>query len=178
MRCPFCNNHDTIVKDSRTTDDFTTIKRRRSCVECGSRFTTFERVQLRDLTVIKKDGRRVPFDREKLIRSVSSAMHKHSLDSQKIERLVTSVVRQLELEGDVEVVSTHIGEMVMQSLYTVDPVAYIRFASIYQDFISAQNFIDCISTMQHSLTDDCEKEKEKSPSSPALVSSQHFIKES
>lgn len=154
MRCPFCNHHDTAVKDSRTTDDQTAIRRRRSCIECGSRFTTFERIHLRELIVIKKDGRHVPFDRDKLSRAVSSAMHKHSLDIQKIERIVSSVVRQLELCGESEIKSTHIGEIVMQSLYNVDPVAYIRFASIYQDFESTKNFIDCISSMQQTAQED------------------------
>lgn len=153
MRCPFCNHHDTVVKDSRNTDDQNSIRRRRSCNECGSRFTTYERVQLRDLIVVKKDGRQVPFDRDKLMRAVSSAMHKHSIDPQKIERLVNSVVRQLEVSGDTEILSTKIGEIVMRHLYNVDPVAYVRFASIYQDFVSEKDFIDCISTMTQSAHD-------------------------
>ncbi len=148
MRCPFCGHSDTSVKDSRTTDDQAAIRRRRICSECGSRFTTFERIQLRDLMVVKKNGEHVPFDREKLVRSVSSAMQKHSLDPDKIERIVSSIVRQLETSGETDI-STHvIGEMVMRSLFNLDPVAYVRFASIYKDFANVHDFIDCISLME------------------------------
>lgn len=147
MRCPFCGHSDTSVKDSRTTDDQAAIRRRRICGECGSRFTTFERIQLRDLMVVKKNGEHVPFDREKLVRSVSSAMQKHSLDPDKIERIISSIIRQLETSGETDI-STHvIGEMVMRSLFNLDPVAYVRFASIYKDFANVQDFIDCISSM-------------------------------
>lgn len=163
MQCPFCNHPDTAVKDSRTTDDLTAIRRRRSCPECGSRFTTFEHVHLRDLTVIKKDGRKIPFDRDKLVRSVSSAMHKHALDLPKIEKLVSSVIRQLELWGDSDIPSTQIGEMVMQRLYDVDPVAYVRFASIYQKFSSIQDFIHCISSMQHEHEQESGHTSEEKP---------------
>lgn len=148
MRCPFCGHSDTSVKDSRTTDDQAAIRRRRICGECGSRFTTFERIQLRDLMVVKKNGEHVPFDREKLVRSVSSAMQKHSLDPNKIERIISSIIRQLETSGETDI-STHvIGEMVMRSLFNLDPVAYVRFASIYKDFANVQDFIDCISSME------------------------------
>jgi transcriptional repressor NrdR len=148
MRCPFCGHSDTSVKDSRTTDDQAAIRRRRICGECGSRFTTFERIQLRDLMVVKKNGEHVPFDREKLVRSVSSAMQKHSLDPNKIERIISSIIRQLETSGETDI-STHvIGEMVMRSLFNLDPVAYVRFASIYKDFANVQDFIDCISLME------------------------------
>lgn len=148
MRCPFCGHSDTSVKDSRTTDDQAAIRRRRICGECGSRFTTFERIQLRDLMVVKKNGEHVPFDREKLVRSVSSAMQKHSLDPNKIERIISSIIRQLETSGETDI-STHvIGEMVMRSLFNLDPVAYVRFASIYKDFANFQDFIDCISSME------------------------------
>lgn len=148
MRCPFCGHSDTSVKDSRTTDDQAAIRRRRICSECGSRFTTFERIQLRDLMVVKKNGEHVPFDREKLVRSVSSAMQKHSLDPNKIERIISSIIRQLETSGETDI-STHvIGEMVMRSLFNLDPVAYVRFASIYKDFANVQDFIDCISSME------------------------------
>lgn len=148
MRCPFCGHSDTSVKDSRTTEDQAAIRRRRICSECGSRFTTFERIQLRDLMVVKKNGEHVPFDREKLVRSVSSAMQKHSLDPNKIERIISSIIRQLETSGETDI-STHvIGEMVMRSLFNLDPVAYVRFASIYKDFANVQDFIDCISSME------------------------------
>lgn len=148
MRCPFCGHSDTSVKDSRTTDDQAAIRRRRICGECGSRFTTFERIQLRDLMVVKKNGEHVPFDREKLVRSLSSAMQKHSLDPNKIERIISSIIRQLETSGETDI-STHvIGEMVMRSLFNLDPVAYVRFASIYKDFANVQDFIDCISSME------------------------------
>lgn len=148
MRCPFCGHNDTSVKDSRTTDDQAAIRRRRICGECGSRFTTFERIQLRDLMVIKKNSEHVPFDREKLVRSVSSAMQKHSLDPNKIERIISSIIRQLETSGETDIPTQMIGEMVMRSLFNLDPVAYVRFASIYQDFANVQDFIDCISSME------------------------------
>ncbi|MDP3371506.1 MAG: transcriptional regulator NrdR [Candidatus Paracaedibacteraceae bacterium] len=148
MRCPFCAHNDTSVKDSRTTDDQAAIRRRRICSACGSRFTTFERIQLRELTVVKKNGHHVPFDREKLARSVTSAMQKQSLDPNKIDRIITSVIRQFETSGENDI-STHIiGEMVMQSLFNIDPVAYVRFASIYKDFANVQDFIDCISSIE------------------------------
>ncbi len=147
MRCPFCHHHDTVVKDSRTANDYTSIRRRRSCTECGSRFTTLERVQLRDINVIKKDGTTEPFDRDKLARSVTSAMHKHSLDMDKIERLVNSIVRKIEITGESDISSQTIGERVMRSLAELDPVAYIRFASIYREFVSAQDFVDCLSRL-------------------------------
>jgi transcriptional repressor NrdR len=121
-------------------------------LECGSRFTTFERVHLRDFIVVKKDGNREPFDRDKLVRSVSSAMHKHSLDTQKIERVVTSVVRQCETSGETEISSKIIGQMVMRSLFNMDAVAYVRFASIYKEFENAQDFIDFISSMNENDT--------------------------
>ena len=156
MRCPFCNHHDTSVKDSRTTDDHTSIRRRRVCLECGSRFTTFERVCLRDLVVIKKDGRRVPFDREKLVSAVSSAMHKHTMDIQKTERIVSSIVRQFETAGEIEISSRAIGETVMQLLANIDPVAYVRFASIYKEFDNIQDFVDLISSIDtQEVLDHC-----------------------
>lgn len=148
MRCPFCSHSDTSVKDSRTTDDQSAIRRRRVCSECGSRFTTFERIQLRELMVIKKNDERVPFDREKLVRSVSSAMHKHSIDPEKIERVITSTIRQLETSGESEISTRLIGDMVLQSLFNLDVVAYIRFASIYKEFSTAHDFIDLISRME------------------------------
>jgi transcriptional repressor NrdR len=148
MRCPFCGHSDTSVKDSRTTEDDSTIRRRRFCGECGSRFTTFERVQLRDLTVVKKNEERVPFDRDKLARSLTSALHKRSLNPERVERVISGIVRQIETSGEHEVSSCAIGEMVMQSLILLDSVACVRFASIYKDFSNVQDFIDFITTME------------------------------
>jgi transcriptional repressor NrdR len=133
MRCPFCAHEDSQVKDSRPSEDGAAIRRRRQCEACGARFTTFERVQLRDLTVVKKDGKREPFDRAKLERAIGHAIRKRDLDPAKIDRLVSGVQRQLETQGD-DVTSTRIGEAVMAGLKALDHVAYIRFASIYKDF--------------------------------------------
>ena len=141
MRCPFCSHPDTGVKDSRTTEDNATIRRRRFCQECGSRFTTFERVQLRDLMVIKKSGMRVPFDRDKLARSIESALHKRSIDPERTERVISSIVRQLETSGETDILTTDIGEMAMDALHNLDDVAYVRFASIYKDFNDVKDFI-------------------------------------
>ncbi len=140
MRCPFCGHDDTQVKDSRPADDNAAIRRRRSCGNCGQRFTTVERVQLRELTVAKVDGRRVPFDRDKLARSVRIALRKRPVDDERIERIVNGIVRQLEASGDSEVLSSQIGELVMETLKTVDAVAYVRFASVYRDFREARDF--------------------------------------
>jgi len=141
VRCPFCANDNSQVKDSRPSEDNTSIRRRRQCEGCGARFTTFERVQIRDLTVVKKDGKRQPFDRVKLERAVGHACRKRDVGSDKIERLVTGVQRQLETRGD-EVSSTEIGEAVMAGLKTLDHVAYIRFASIYKDFDDPADFAE------------------------------------
>ncbi|MDF3033576.1 MAG: NrdR family transcriptional regulator [Alphaproteobacteria bacterium] len=141
MRCPFCNHPDTGVKDSRTTEDNATIRRRRFCIECGSRFTTFERVQLRDLMVLKKSGVRVPFDRDKLARSIESALHKRTIDPERTERVISSIVRQLETSGETEIPTTHIGEMAMEALHNLDAVAYVRFASIYKEFSDVKDFV-------------------------------------
>ncbi|MEA1071458.1 transcriptional regulator NrdR [Sphingomonas sp. LY160] len=141
MRCPFCAHDDSQVKDSRPSEDNTSIRRRRECAGCGARFTTFERVQLRDLTVVKKDNEREPFDRAKLERAIGHACRKRDLGADKIERLASSVQRQLETRGD-EVTSTAIGEAVMAGLKTLDHVAYIRFASIYKDFTDPGDFAD------------------------------------
>jgi len=151
MRCPFCGHSDTGVKNSRTTDDLSAIRRRRYCSECGGRFTTFERIQLRDLIVIKKDGNRVPFDRDKLARSVETALHKRPLQQGQIERVINSIIRHLETSGDVEIPTCTIGEMVMKALVQLDPVAYIRFSSVYHEFNSVSNFVDFISTMTETL---------------------------
>jgi transcriptional repressor NrdR len=140
MRCPFCGHDDTQVKDSRPADDNAAIRRRRSCGNCGQRFTTVERVQLRELTVAKADGRRVPFDRDKLARSVRIALRKRPVEDDRIERLVNQIVRQLEASGDNEVASHQVGELVMEKLKEVDAVAYVRFASVYRDFREARDF--------------------------------------
>lgn len=140
MRCPYCGNDDTQVKDSRPTEDSGAIRRRRICNACGGRFTTFERVQLRDLTVVKKSGRKVPFDREKLSRSVFTALRKRSVDPERVERMLSGIVRQLESLGDVEVTSDQIGEYVMEGLKSLDDVAFVRFASVYKNFSAADDF--------------------------------------
>jgi len=141
VRCPFCNHSDTGVKDSRTTEDNASIRRRRFCMECGSRFTTFERVHLRDLVVMKKSGLRVPFDRDKLGQSIATALHKRSIDPERTERVISSIVRQLETSGETEVPTTVIGEMVMDALLQLDPVAYVRFASVYKEFNDVKDFV-------------------------------------
>jgi transcriptional repressor NrdR len=140
MRCPFCGHEDTQVKDSRPADDGASIRRRRSCPACGNRFTTFERVQLRELTVIKSDGRRVPFDRDKLARSVRIALRKRPFDEERIERIVNGIQRRLEVEADSEVTSRRIGDVVLDTLRDVDQVAFVRFASVYQNFREAKDF--------------------------------------
>jgi len=140
MRCPFCGRDDTQVKDSRPAEDGAAIRRRRSCPACGARFTTFERVQLRDLTVLKTDGRRVPFDREKLARSIRVALRKRPVEEDQIERIVNGIQRRLETEAESEVTSRQIGEIVMEALKGVDEVAYVRFASVYRNFNEAKDF--------------------------------------
>lgn len=140
MRCPFCGHEDTQVKDSRPTEDQSAIRRRRSCPTCGSRWTTFERVYLRELTVVKKNGGRVPFDRDKLSRSLMIAVRKRPIDEQQVERIVNSIQRRLESSGESEIPSTMIGEMVMDALASLDQVAYVRFASVYRNFREARDF--------------------------------------
>jgi transcriptional repressor NrdR len=140
MRCPFCGHEDSQVKDSRPTEDGAAIRRRRQCEACAARFTTFERIQLRDLTVVKSQDRREPFERDKLIRSVTLAARKRPVTSAQIERLVSGIQRQLETLGDGEIPSQRIGEMVMDGLKGLDSVAYIRFASVYKDFREARDF--------------------------------------
>lgn len=140
MRCPYCGSLDTQVKDSRPTVDSSAIRRRRVCPDCGGRFTTFERVQLRDLVVVKRSGRRVPFERDKLMRSLEVALRKRPVDPERVERMVNGVVRQLESEGEGEISSTRIGELVMHGLKALDDVAYVRFASVYRDFREARDF--------------------------------------
>ncbi len=140
MRCPFCGNEDSQVKDSRPTEDGAAIRRRRQCEACAARFTTFERIQLRELTVLKSEDRREPFERDKLVRSVSIAARKRPITSVQIEKLVSGIQRQLETQGESEVPSQKIGEMVMEALKGLDSVAYIRFASVYKDFREAKDF--------------------------------------
>ena len=141
MRCPFCAHEASQVKDSRPSEDGASIRRRRQCEECGARFTTFERVQLRDLTVVKKNGERESFDRSKLERSIAIACRKRDITPERIERLITSIQRQLETRGD-EVTTTQIGEAVMDGLKALDHVAYIRFASVYKDFSEPGDFAE------------------------------------
>ena len=140
MRCPFCGHENSQVKDSRPTEDGSAIRRRRQCEDCAAHFTTFERAQLRELTVVKSENRREPFDRSKLERSIQIACRKRPVPPERIERLASSIQRQLETSGDSETPSTRIGEMVMEGLKALDPVAYIRFASVYKDFREARDF--------------------------------------
>src|ERR671910_592866 len=140
MRCPYCGAADTQVKDSRPTEDAAAIRRRRVCVQCGGRFTTFERVQLRDLVVLKKSGRRVPFDRDKLMRSVQVALRKRPVEAERVERMVSGIVRQLESRGEQEIPAEEIGLLVMDGLRGLDDVGYVRFASVYRDFREAKDF--------------------------------------
>lgn len=140
MHCPFCGHDDTQVKDSRPSEDGSAIRRRRFCPACSQRFTTVERVQLREITVVKSDGRRQLFDRDKLARSIRIALRKRPVEEERIERIVNSIVRQLEASGESDVPSKQIGELVMETLKTVDAVAYVRFASVYRDFREASDF--------------------------------------
>ena len=140
MRCPSCNSLDTQVKDSRPTEDSSVIRRRRVCIACNFRFTTFERVQLRELTVIKRNGRRVPFDRDKLVRSVQISLRKRLVEPERVEKMVSAIVRELESAGEAEVSSEAIGEIVMEHLRELDDVAYVRFASVYRNFREAKDF--------------------------------------
>ena len=152
MRCPFCSSEETQVKDSRPTEDNTAIRRRRACATCGARFTTFERVQLRELTVVKKDGQRTPFEREKLERSISIATRKRPVDPDRIDRMINGIVRQLESSGDQEVPSERIGELVMEGLAALDSVSYVRFASVYKDFREAKDFEDFIGELSGNVS--------------------------
>ena len=140
MKCPFCNNPETQVKDSRPTEDGSAIRRRRLCSACGSRFTSFERVQLRDLTVIKKDGKRAIFNRDKLANSVITALRKRKVDNERVEKLISGIVRRLESSGEIDIPSHMIGQLVMESLSEIDQVAYVRFASVYKNFREVQDF--------------------------------------
>ena len=140
MRCPYCGSLDTQVKDSRPTDDASSIRRRRVCPDCAGRFTTFERVQLRELQVVKKNGRRAPFDRDKLVRSVQVALRKRAVAPERVERLINGIVRQLESQSDGDIPTERIGELVMEGLKALDDIAYVRFASVYRDFREARDF--------------------------------------
>ena len=144
MKCPFCGNEDTQVKDSRSTEDNSAIRRRRFCSACGARFTTFERIQLRELTVIKKSGKKVPFDRDKLERSVQIALRKRPVESERVDRMISGIVRRVESLGEAEIASDVVGEIVMEGLQSIDPVAYVRFASVYKNLREARDFEEFI----------------------------------
>lgn len=147
MRCPFCSYEDSQVKDSRPSEDGASIRRRRQCEGCGARFTTFERVQLRELTVVKSENRREAFDRAKLERSIAIACRKRAIEPARIERLVSAIQRQIETSGDSEIPAARVGGMVMDGLKALDTVAYIRFASVYKDFTEAKDFEDFAGTV-------------------------------
>jgi transcriptional repressor NrdR len=142
VRCPFCSSPDSQVKDSRPSEDGAAIRRRRHCPECGGRFTTFERVQLRELVIVKRSGRRIPFDREKLMRSVQVALRKRPVDPERVEKMVSGIVRQLESMGETEIPSQLVGEKVMDGLKELDEIAYIRYASVWKDFRETSQFAD------------------------------------
>ncbi|MCR9214912.1 MAG: transcriptional regulator NrdR [Proteobacteria bacterium] len=152
MRCPFCSSEETQVKDSRPTEDNTAIRRRRACAACGARFTTFERVQLRELTVLKKNGQRTPFERDKLERSVNIATRKRPVDQDRIDRMINGIVRQLESSGEQEIESDKIGQLVMEGLAALDSVSYVRFASVYKDFREAKDFEEFIGELSGNVT--------------------------
>jgi transcriptional repressor NrdR len=165
MRCPYCGSLDTQVKDSRPTDDASAIRRRRICPDCGGRFTTFERVQLRELVVVKRSGRRVPFERDKLQRSVEIALRKRPAEPERIERMINGIVRQLEALGESEVSSETIGELVMEGLKGLDDVAYVRFASVYKNFREARDFEEILGRLA-SDEGDTSAESERRPEAP------------
>ena len=153
MRCPFCSNQDTQVKDSRPTEDNTAIRRRRICDQCGSRFTTFERIQLRDLVIIKNNDKKEAFDRDKMFRSISLALRKRNIDQETIEKIVNAIVRKLENFGDTEVKSTLIGEYIMEALSHLDQIAYVRFASVYKNFREVKDFEDFLGNLEDNPAD-------------------------
>src|SRR5918992_2486403 len=154
MRCPYCASLDTQVKDSRPTDDASAIRRRRICPDCGGRFTTFERVQLRELTIVKRSGRRVPFDRDKLQRSVEVALRKRPVEPERVERMINGIVRQLESRGDGDIPSEAVGELVMEGLKGLDDVAYVRFASVYRNFREARDFEEILGKLAEGESED------------------------
>ncbi len=157
MKCPFCGFDDTIVKDSRNSDDNTCVRRRRECPECGSRFTTFERVQLRELTVIKKNGERTPFDREKLYKSISIALRKRPISPERIDKVVSSLIRKFESSYENEISTLQIGQAVMDTLSRLDNIAYIRFASVYKDFKEVKDFEDFVKSIDELVKPAIEK---------------------
>lgn len=161
MRCPYCGSLDTQVKDSRPTDDSSAIRRRRICPDCGGRFTTFERVQLRELVVVKRSGRRVPFDRDKLQKSVEVALRKRPVEPERIERMINGIVRQLESMGDGEVSSETVGELVMEGLKGLDDVAYVRFASVYKNFREAKDFEEILGKLAEEPEDEAAPERRR-----------------
>ena len=148
MRCPFCSNEDSQVKDSRPTEDNTAIRRRRICEQCGSRFTTFERIQLRDLVVVKSNDQKESFDRDKMYRSLSLALRKRNVETEKIEKIVNAIVRKLENSGDSEIKTALIGQYIMEALAILDQVAYVRFASVYKDFREVKDFEDFLGKLE------------------------------
>lgn len=154
MRCPFCGDTETQVKDSRPAEDHVTIRRRRFCQACGGRFTTYERVQLRDLTVLKKNGRRESFDRDKLARSIRIALQKRPIEADRIDQMISGIVRRLESLGDSDVRSENIGEIVMEALARIDTVAYVRFASVYKNFQEADDFEDFVAELRPPTLND------------------------
>jgi transcriptional repressor NrdR len=156
MRCPFCGHIESQVKDSRPSEDGAAIRRRRLCPECGGRFTTFERVQLRVLTILKRSGRRTPFERDKLARSISIAIRKRPIDPERVERMISSITRQLESMGETELPSSAVGELVMAQLKALDDVAYVRYASVYRDFRETQDFAQFLS--EEGLSEVAEEE--------------------
>src|SRR6202451_2173122 len=159
MRCPVCGHAESQVKDSRPSEDGAAIRRRRLCPSCGGRFTTFERVQLRELTIVKRSGRRAPFDREKLVRSISIAVRKRPVDPERIERMVSGIVRQLESMGETELASNVVGEIVMKALKALDEVAYVRYASVYRDFRETQDVAKFLG--DEGLSDEAPAEKDE-----------------
>jgi transcriptional repressor NrdR len=166
LRCPYCASLETQVKDSRPTDDSSAIRRRRVCPDCGGRFTTFERVQLRELVVVKRSGRRIPFDRDKLARSVEIALRKRPVELERVERMVNGIVRQLESLGESEIASAKIGELVMEGLKSLDDVAYVRFASVYRDFREARDFEEILGELTGE--DGSPDDKPRAPQKPRL----------
>lgn len=153
MRCPFCGNIDTQVKDSRPAEDHVSIRRRRFCPSCGGRFTTYERVQLRDLVVVKASGRRETFDRDKLERSIRIALQKRPIDPERVDQMISGIVRRLESMGETDLDSKQIGAIVMETLARIDTVAYVRFASVYKNFQAADDFEDFVSELRPTPTD-------------------------
>tara|TARA_B100001123_G_scaffold75910_1_gene85736 strand:+ start:145 stop:597 length:453 start_codon:yes stop_codon:yes gene_type:complete len=148
MRCPYCSNDNSQVRDSRSSEDHTSIRRRRFCEQCGSRFTTYERIQLRDLIVIKKNDQKEVFDRDKIFRSISLALRKRINDQAKIESIVNGIVRKLENSGETEIKTSIIGELIMEALLNLDQVAYVRFASVYKNFREARDFEDFLGNLE------------------------------